>query len=313
MRPRAVADAGAARAQVDPEPSIRANTTVLLGNIASLLGEAACKRILLNAFTRALRDVFPASRIAAIKALMATAAYHSAQDVAGRVVPAISPMMLDTVGDVRSAACKVRVPHLHFICTVHVFFRLFVRRLTVARGAQAMEFFMRTLVSAAEAIDKGIDPNKAGGGDQSKEAKAMASNVSSFLGWAMSSISLAATSSGATPQKERSSGGSTAAAPAANGARRDLASSGAWDGAANGAAAPRAPPVAGELSASGRLAGDVDTSSLDKLAGALPLEGACVCMGSCVCTVDELCGGTGPCSQLPDCINHYAALWPNFW
>ena len=94
--------------QVDPEPSIRANTTVLLGNIASLLGEAACKRILLNAFTRALRDVFPASRIAAIKALMATAAYHSAQDVAGRVVPAISPMMLDSVGDVRQAACKVR-------------------------------------------------------------------------------------------------------------------------------------------------------------------------------------------------------------
>ena len=134
---------------------------------------------------------------------------------------------------------------------------------------------MRTLVSAVEAIDKGMDPNKAGGGDQSKEAKAMASNVSSFLGWAMSSITLAAASSGAltgaTPQKERSSAGA-AATPAANGAsaRRDLAAGGAWDGgAANGAAAPRAPPpLVGELSASGRLAGDVDTSSLDKLAGA---------------------------------------------
>ena len=118
--------------QVDPEPSIRANTIVLLGNIASLLGEAACKRILLNAFTRALRDVFPASRIAALKALMATAAYHSAQDVAVRVVPAISPMMLDTVGDVRQTACKVRWRLLLFELAVLLFMlpRLRARRTT---------------------------------------------------------------------------------------------------------------------------------------------------------------------------------------
>jgi hypothetical protein len=30
---------------MDPEPSIRANTTVLLGNIAELLGEAYCKKV----------------------------------------------------------------------------------------------------------------------------------------------------------------------------------------------------------------------------------------------------------------------------
>jgi len=42
-------------AQVDEEPSIRANTTVLLGNMAAYLGEATCKRVLLNAFTRALK------------------------------------------------------------------------------------------------------------------------------------------------------------------------------------------------------------------------------------------------------------------
>lgn len=41
--------------QVDEEPSIRANTTVLLGNMASYLGESTCKRVLLNAFTRALK------------------------------------------------------------------------------------------------------------------------------------------------------------------------------------------------------------------------------------------------------------------
>jgi SCY1-like protein 1 len=57
---------------VDEEPSIRANTTVLLGNVAIYLGEATCKRVLLNAFTRALKDNFPPARIAGLKAIVAT-------------------------------------------------------------------------------------------------------------------------------------------------------------------------------------------------------------------------------------------------
>ena len=96
--------------QVDEEPSIRANTTVLLGNIAPSLGAAACRRILLNAFTRALKDIYAPSRTAALKALMATASYHSAQDVAARVVPSIAPLMLDASSDVRQVGCKVRPP-----------------------------------------------------------------------------------------------------------------------------------------------------------------------------------------------------------
>jgi hypothetical protein len=58
--------------QVDEEPSIRANTTVLLGNIAQYLGEATCKRVLLNAFTRALKDGFPPAKIAGLRAMVAT-------------------------------------------------------------------------------------------------------------------------------------------------------------------------------------------------------------------------------------------------
>lgn len=93
---------------MDPEPSIRANTTVLLGNIAAHLGAGTARRILLNAFTRALRDVFPPSRVAAAKALMATAAFYPATEVAARVVPAVAPLVLDGVVDVRVAALKVR-------------------------------------------------------------------------------------------------------------------------------------------------------------------------------------------------------------
>ncbi len=73
------------RPQVDEEPSIRANTTVLLGNLAPHLGDATCRRVLLNAFTRALRDAYPPARIAGLRALAATKQYYSA---GGSVVPA---------------------------------------------------------------------------------------------------------------------------------------------------------------------------------------------------------------------------------
>ena len=53
--------------QVDEEPPIRANTTILLGNLAPHLSEATQKRVLLNAFTRALKDMFPPARIAGLR------------------------------------------------------------------------------------------------------------------------------------------------------------------------------------------------------------------------------------------------------
>ena len=55
--------------QVDEEPPIRANTTILLGNLAPHLSEATCKRVMLNAFTRALKDSFPPARSAGLKVL----------------------------------------------------------------------------------------------------------------------------------------------------------------------------------------------------------------------------------------------------
>ena len=53
--------------QVDEEPPIRANTTILLGNLAEHLSEATQKRVLLNAFTRALKDLFPPARVAGLR------------------------------------------------------------------------------------------------------------------------------------------------------------------------------------------------------------------------------------------------------
>eukprot|EP00798_Chlamydomonas_sp_ICE-L_P002840 gene2840-17741_t len=92
--------------QVDEEPSIRANTTVLLGNIAKYLGDATCKRVLLNAFTRALKDPFPPAKIAGLKAMVATKQYHTAEDAAMRILPGVAPLTIDPVGEVRAAALQ---------------------------------------------------------------------------------------------------------------------------------------------------------------------------------------------------------------
>ena len=53
--------------QQDEEAPIRANTTILLGNLAQYLSEAKTKQILLNAFFRPLKDPFPPARIAGLK------------------------------------------------------------------------------------------------------------------------------------------------------------------------------------------------------------------------------------------------------
>jgi len=92
--------------QVDEEQAIRANTTICLGNIARYLTEATCKRVLLNAFTRALRDTFPPTRAAALVTLVATAQYYDPTEAAQRIIPAVGPLTIDADVDVRQNAFK---------------------------------------------------------------------------------------------------------------------------------------------------------------------------------------------------------------
>lgn len=90
--------------QVDEEPAIRANTTICLGNLSRYLQPATCKRVLLNAFTRALRDSFPPARSAGLLALKATMAHYDGQEVAMRLLPSVSPLAVDADAEVRTAA-----------------------------------------------------------------------------------------------------------------------------------------------------------------------------------------------------------------
>nr|CAD1829532.1 unnamed protein product [Ananas comosus var. bracteatus] len=91
--------------QVDEEPAIRTNTTILLGNIASYMNEGTRKRVLINAFTvRALRDTFPPARAAGLMALSITSSYYDMTEVATRILPNVVVLTIDPDGDVRTKA-----------------------------------------------------------------------------------------------------------------------------------------------------------------------------------------------------------------
>ncbi|KAL3365631.1 hypothetical protein AABB24_010650 [Solanum stoloniferum] len=87
--------------QVDEEPAIRTNTTILLGNIASYLNEGTRKRVLINAFTvRALRDTFSPARGAGVMALSATSSYYDMTEIATKILPNIVVLTIDPDCDV---------------------------------------------------------------------------------------------------------------------------------------------------------------------------------------------------------------------
>ncbi|GER42499.1 protein kinase family protein with ARM repeat domain [Striga asiatica] len=106
--------------QVDEEPAIRTNTTILLGNIASNLNEGTRKRVLINAFTvRALRDTFSPARGAGIMALCATSSYYDATEIATRILPNIVVLTIDPDSDVRSKAFQAVEQFLQLVKQYH--------------------------------------------------------------------------------------------------------------------------------------------------------------------------------------------------
>ncbi|KAI0565467.1 Armadillo-like helical domain containing protein [Gracilaria domingensis] len=96
-----------ARLQVDPEPAIRTNTTVCLGKLADRLSNAARNKVLAAAFLRSLKDPFPHARAAGISAILGCTDYFSAKDIATRLLPSIVTLLVDSSGEVRTAAFKV--------------------------------------------------------------------------------------------------------------------------------------------------------------------------------------------------------------
>ncbi|GKB15665.1 probable inactive serine/threonine-protein kinase scy1, partial [Tanacetum coccineum] len=156
--------------QVDEEPAIRTNTTILLGNLASHLNEGTRKRVLINAFTaRALRDTFSPARGAGIMALCATSSYYDAQEIAVRILPNVVVLTIDPDSDVRSKAFEAVEQFLQIVKQYHV-------KTNVGDNAEVTSSGIASLPGNA-----------------------------SILGWAMSSLSIKGKPSEHTPHLSASS------------------------------------------------------------------------------------------------------------
>lgn len=84
-----------AKMQVDPEASIRTNTCILLGRLGPTLGYNTKRKVLVPAFTRALKDPFVHCRVAGLMALMATIDCYDVEELASRVIPNMAFSLVD--------------------------------------------------------------------------------------------------------------------------------------------------------------------------------------------------------------------------
>ncbi|KAJ5777501.1 hypothetical protein N7520_000747 [Penicillium odoratum] len=95
-----------ARTANDEQPGIRTNTTICLGRIAKNLGQSTRSKVLIAAFTRAIRDPFAHARVAGLLALAATIDVFTEEDCAGKILPAICPSLIDKEKLIRDQANK---------------------------------------------------------------------------------------------------------------------------------------------------------------------------------------------------------------
>ena len=63
------------------------------------------QRVLASAFLRSLKDPFPPSRTAGLNGLAVTSSYYTPQDVANKILPGLSPTLVDPEKTVRDKAC----------------------------------------------------------------------------------------------------------------------------------------------------------------------------------------------------------------
>ena len=85
----------------DEQGGIRTNTTVCLGKIARYLHPKTRQQCLLGCFSRALKDPFPPSRIAAINAIAATQQFYTVAETGCRVTVVLAPATVDPEKAVR--------------------------------------------------------------------------------------------------------------------------------------------------------------------------------------------------------------------
>ncbi|KIY53084.1 ARM repeat-containing protein [Fistulina hepatica ATCC 64428] len=93
-----------AKMQTDPESSIRTNTCILIGRLAPTLKHTTKRKVLVPAFSRALKDSFEHCRVAALMAIIATIDCFDVEELATKVIPNMSFALLDKEKIVRDQA-----------------------------------------------------------------------------------------------------------------------------------------------------------------------------------------------------------------
>jgi SCY1-like protein 1 len=80
---------------MDTEPSIRTNTCILLGRLGPTLGYNTKRKVLVPAFSRALKDSFIHARVAGLMAFMATIDCFEVSELASKVIPNMAFTLID--------------------------------------------------------------------------------------------------------------------------------------------------------------------------------------------------------------------------
>lgn len=167
-----------ARLQSDVEPSIRTNTAICVSLIVSHLSATCRKKVLVAAFARAVRDPFPQCRVAGLKGLASCKTYleEDPANIATKVLPGISPSLVDSSPEVRAAGFD----------TINILTKL-LRVLSDARAEK-----QRAEAAAAAAQAQTSNPNNADAKSLSNTIPEAGKNKSGYLsmatGWAASSI-----------------------------------------------------------------------------------------------------------------------------
>jgi SCY1-like protein 1 len=103
------------RLQSDPEASIRTNTVIFFSKLAPYLTDTTRQKLLLPAFTRALKDNFKPCRLAALQSTLKAKEYFDPRGVAANVLPVVTPQLLDPAKEVRKEAFAVVDELLFFL------------------------------------------------------------------------------------------------------------------------------------------------------------------------------------------------------
>ncbi|KYQ93598.1 hypothetical protein DLAC_04973 [Tieghemostelium lacteum] len=92
--------------QKDPLPGIRTNTTICLGRITEYLSDDLKKKVLIPAFSTALKDSFVPHANAGISAFLFTINYYNAEQIATRIIPELSQCLINPDRSIRNLALQ---------------------------------------------------------------------------------------------------------------------------------------------------------------------------------------------------------------